>query len=54
MKPPPESAAEPGNAREEERPGLPWLRNWRGVYGFVLVAFVVYVVVLALFSRAFS
>ena len=38
----------------DESPGLPWFRTWRGVYLFVLVCFVLYVVLLTVFSRAFS
>jgi hypothetical protein len=31
----------------EEAPGLPGLRSWRAVYGFVLVMFVVSIALLA-------
>jgi hypothetical protein len=40
--------------RKEEAPGLPGFRTWRGVYLFVFGCFVIYVVLLALLSRAFS
>lgn len=34
--------------------GLPGFRTWLGVYGFVLFVFVVCVVLLKVFERAFS
>jgi hypothetical protein len=34
--------------------GLPVLRTWRAVYLFVLGVFVLWVVLLAVFSRAFA
>lgn len=37
-----------------ESPGLPWFRTWRGVYLFAFGCFVLYVVLLTVFSRAFS
>jgi hypothetical protein len=37
-----------------EPPGLPWFRTWRGVYFFAFGCFVLYVVLLTVFSRAFS
>ena len=39
---------------DEESPGLPGFRTWRGVYLFVLGVFVLAVIALALFSRAFA
>lgn len=39
---------------EEQAPGLPKLRSWRGVYTFVLVSFAVMVGLLAWFSHAFT
>jgi hypothetical protein len=45
--------ASPGRSNDEG-PDLPWLRTWRSVYLFVLGCFVVYVVLLALLTRAFS
>jgi hypothetical protein len=39
---------------DDESPGLPGFRTWRGVYWFVFGAFVVVVAFLALFSRAFA
>ena len=46
MKPAPDPDAEPT--------GLPGLRSWRRVYGFVLGCFVVLVALLAWFTAAFS
>jgi hypothetical protein len=51
MKPTP--VIEP-TAPENENPGLPGLRTWRGVYVFVLACFALYLVLLALLSRMFS
>ena len=31
----------------DESPGLPWPRSWRGVYGFALACFALYVALLA-------
>ena len=39
---------------ESEDPGVAGLRTWRGVYLVVFGCFVVSVVLLALFTRAFS
>jgi hypothetical protein len=49
MKQPP-----PDPLRNEESPGVPGFRTWRGIYLFVFVFFVVCVVLLALLSRAFA
>lgn len=38
----------------DESPRVPGFRTWRGVYLFVFGAFLVLVVLLALFSRAFA
>ena len=46
MRPEPPSA--------NERPGVPGFRTWRGVYLFVVVVFVIVVVALVLFSRAYG
>jgi hypothetical protein len=48
MKPPPD------HPRSDESPGVPGFRSWRGIYLFVFVSFVLVVVLLALFSRAFA
>lgn len=39
---------------EEDSPGLPGFRTWRGVYLFVLGCFIVFVIALTLFSRVFA
>jgi hypothetical protein len=49
MKPPP-----PDQPAPDESPGVPGFRNWRGIYLFVFGCFVLVVVLLALFSRAFA
>ncbi len=46
--------AKPVGKRPDESTGLPWFRTWRSVYWFVLGCFVLYVVLLTVFSRAFS
>lgn len=38
----------------EESPGVPGFRSWRGVYLFVFVAFVLVVILLAIFSRVYA
>jgi hypothetical protein len=38
----------------DESPGVPGFRTWRSIYFFVFVSFVLVVVLLALFSRAFA
>lgn len=38
----------------DEAPGVPGLRTWRGVYFFVLAAFIAVVIALTLFSRAYA
>jgi len=49
MKPPPD---EPSPA--DESPGVPGFRTWRGIYLFVFAAFVLVVILLAVFSRLFA
>jgi hypothetical protein len=39
---------------EEEAPGVPGFRTWRGVYWFVVVCFIAIVVALAVFTRVFA
>ena len=39
---------------DDGAPDVPGFRTWRGVYVFVLVAFVLVVVALAFFARAFA
>jgi hypothetical protein len=47
MKPPDSSA-------DDESPGVPGFRTWRGVYLFVFLFFLLAVVLLALFSRTYA
>lgn len=44
----------PEPAPDDENPGVPGFRTWRGIYWFVFAVFVVVVILLALFSRAFA
>lgn len=39
---------------DDEPPGLPGFRTWRGVYLFVFGWFVLVVILLAVFTRLFS
>ena len=39
---------------QDEPPGVPGFRTWRGVYLFVFGFFVLCVLLLALFSRVFA
>lgn len=39
---------------DDESPGVPGFRTWRGVYLFVFGCFVLVVVLLAIFSRVFA
>lgn len=43
-----------GGGRQGDPTGLPCFRTWRSVYIFAFACFVVYVVLLTLFSWAFS
>jgi len=47
---PPESLG----GRGTESPGLPWFASWRSVYLFVIGSFVLYLILLAIFSWTFS
>jgi hypothetical protein len=49
MKPP-----APDQSGNDESPGVPGFRTWRGIYIFVFLFFVLCVVLLALLSRAFA
>jgi hypothetical protein len=51
--PDPQRSAPPA-ADEASAPGLPGFRTWRGVYLLVLGCFVALVVLLALFTHAYS
>jgi hypothetical protein len=44
--------APPGG--EDETTGLPWFRTWRGVYAFVLVTFILWVVLLLALTLSYS
>ena len=61
MMPPKDNTARTENAPsgiagedQSESTGLPFFRTWRGVYLFALGCFVLYVVLLTVFSRTFS
>jgi hypothetical protein len=44
----------PAPSDENDPPGVPGFRTWRGVYIFVFIFFVLCVALLALLSRAFA
>jgi hypothetical protein len=44
----------PDSSTQDEPPGVPGFRTWRGVYGFVFGFFVICVLLLALFTRVFA
>jgi hypothetical protein len=46
--------AKPAGGSPDESTGPPGFHTWRGVYWFVIGCFVLYVVLLTVFSRAFS
>lgn len=48
------SSGRGGGEGRGDSTGLPCFRTWRGVYIFAFACFIVYVVLLTLFSRAFS
>lgn len=39
---------------EEDSPGLPGFRTWRGVYWFVFGCFVAVIIALTVFSRLYA
>jgi hypothetical protein len=39
---------------DDDSPGVPGFRTWRGVYLFVIVVFVVVVIALTIFSRVYA
>lgn len=47
-------SASPEPPGSDESPGVPGFRDWRGIYLFVFVWFVIVVTLLALFSRWFA
>ena len=48
------SSTPPNPAPDDESPGVPGFKSWRGVYFAVFIWFVVVVVLLAVFTRAFA
>ena len=44
----------PDPANPDDKPGVPFFRSWRGVYWFVLGAFVAVVTLLAVFTHTYS
>ena len=42
------------NFDSDDSPGVPGFRSWRGVYWFVFTFFLLSVLLLVLFSRAFA
>lgn len=44
----------PDSTPEDESPGVPGFRTWRGIYLFVFAWFVLVVVLLAIFTRMFT
>ena len=47
-------SVEGASGPESEDTGLPWLRTWNSIYGFVLGCFAVWVILLILLTMAFS
>ena len=47
-------SSEPVLPPDDEPPGVPGFRTWRGVYVFVLTAFILMVIALAIFSRVYA
>jgi hypothetical protein len=45
---------QPPRAGDEDVPGVPGFRTWRGVYWFVFIAFVAVVIALTIFSRLYT
>ena len=41
-------------AVDDDSPGVPGLRSWRAVYALVLAVFVLVVIALAVFTRAYA
>jgi len=48
------SPAPPDRPPKDDPPEVPGFRTWRGVYLFVFIWFVIVVVLLAIFTRAFA
>jgi hypothetical protein len=45
---------QPAGSPDDESPGVPGFRTWRGVYLFVFGAFIFFVAALAIVSRAYA
>lgn len=39
---------------DDDEPGVPFFRTWRGVYGFVFACFIIVVVLLTIFSHVYA
>jgi hypothetical protein len=54
--PPPHSSppTTPASAPDDDTPGVPGFRTWRGIYVFVLAVFVAVVIALTFFTRAYA
>ena len=50
----PATSDSPPTASEDESPGLPGFRTWRGVYAVVLGVFALWIALLALLTAKFS
>ena len=48
------SPAPPDRTPDDERPEVPGFQTWRGVYLAVFIWFIVTIILLALFTRAFA
>jgi hypothetical protein len=42
------------DGQNDESPGVPGFRTWRGIYWFTFAVFVIVVALLAIFSRWFA
>ena len=49
-----EGGLKPALPPDDEAPGVPGFRTWRGVYVFAFLVFVAIVAALALFTRAYA
>ncbi len=50
----PPDSADTDSASDDDHPGVPGFRTWRGVYVFVFAVFVAVVLALTWFARAFA
>lgn len=51
--PPPRSSGSADPA-DDEHPGVPLFRTWRGVYAFVFASFILVVLLLTLFTHVYA